>query len=61
MKKKSDEKKRANQACEDQNQMFVTTLNANDHKAYDLIINFGATQHMTFERKWFTTYESIVP
>jgi len=41
--------------------MFVVTLGANDHTAYDWIIDFGATQHMTFKRKWFTTYKSIVP
>jgi hypothetical protein len=29
--------------------------------AYDWIIDFNATQHMTFERKWFNTYESIIP
>ncbi len=49
MKKKSDEKEKANQACEDQEQMFVATLGANDHTTYDRIIDFGATQHMTFE------------
>jgi hypothetical protein len=36
-------------------------LSANDHMAYDWIIDFNITQHMTFEREWFTTYESIVP
>jgi hypothetical protein len=41
--------------------MFVVALGANDHTMYDWIIDFGATKHMTFERKWFTTYESIVP
>jgi hypothetical protein len=49
LKKKSDEKEKANQACEDQEQMFVATLGANDHTTYDRIIDFGATQHMTFE------------
>jgi len=28
--KKSDEKEKANQACDDQEQMFVTALSAND-------------------------------
>jgi hypothetical protein len=28
---------------------------------YDSIIDSDATQDMTFEREWFTTYESIVP
>ncbi len=60
-KKKSDEKKKTNQACEDQEQMFVTALSANDHARNNWIINSGATQHMTFEQEWFTTYESIVP
>ncbi len=60
-KKKNDEKEKANQACEDQEQMFVAALNANDHTTYDWIINSGATQHMTFKREWFTTYESIIP
>jgi hypothetical protein len=60
LKKKSDEKEKANQACDDQEQMFVTALNANDHARNDWIIDSGATQHMTFEREWFTTYESIV-
>ncbi len=41
-----------NQACENHEQMFVATLNANDHTTYDWIIDFGATQHMTFEQKW---------
>jgi hypothetical protein len=36
-------------------------LSANDHMAYDWIIDFGTTQHMTFEREWFITYESIIP
>jgi hypothetical protein len=31
LKKKSDEKEKANQACDDQEQMFVTALSANDH------------------------------
>jgi hypothetical protein len=60
LKKKSDEKEKANQACDDQEQMFVTALSANDHARNNWIIDFGATQHMTFEREWFTTYESIV-
>jgi hypothetical protein len=41
--------------------MFVATLGVNDHMTYDWIINFGATQHMTLKREWFTIYESIVP
>jgi len=61
LKKKNDEKEKVNQACEDQEQMFVAAFSANDHTTYDWIIDFGATQHMTFEREWFTTYESIVP
>ncbi len=59
--KKNDEKEKANQACEDQEQMFVATLGVNDHTTYNWIIDSGATQHMTFKREWFTTYESIVP
>ncbi len=59
--KKNGEKEKANQACDDKKQMFIATLGANDHTLYDWIIDYGATQHMTFERKWFTTYESIVP
>ncbi len=43
LKKKSDEKEKANQAYEDQEQMFVITLSANDHKTYDWIINSCAT------------------
>jgi hypothetical protein len=61
LKKKNDEKQKVNQVCEDQEQMFVAALSANDHTTYDWIIDFSATQHMTFKRKWFTTYESIVP
>jgi PAB1-binding protein PBP1 len=61
LKKKSDEKEKANQACEDQEPMFVAALSANDHTAYHWIINSSATQYMTFEREWFTTYESILP
>jgi hypothetical protein len=41
--------------------MFVVALSANDHTANHSIIDSSATQHMTFEREWFTTYESIVP
>jgi hypothetical protein len=61
LKKKSNEKEKANQACQDQEQMFIVALSANDHRTYNWIINFGATQHMTFKQEWFTTYESIVP
>jgi len=61
LKKKNDEKKKVNQACKDHKQMFVTTLSANDHTMYDWIIDSGATQHMTFEEEWFTTYERISP
>jgi hypothetical protein len=61
-KKKNDEKEKINQACEDHEQMFIMTLSANDHTMYDWIINSGAMQqHMTFEQKWFTTYERISP
>ncbi len=49
LKKKSDEKEKANQACENQEQMFVAALGANDQTTYDWIIDFGATKHMTFE------------
>ncbi len=51
-------KKKINQACEDHEQMFVVALSANDHTTYDWIIDFGATQHMTF-KQWFITYERI--
>jgi hypothetical protein len=61
LKKKSDEREKVNQACEDHEQMFVVTLNANDHTTYDWIVDSGATQHMTFEQEWFTTYERISP
>jgi hypothetical protein len=42
LKKKSDEKEKVNQACEDHEQMFVATLSANDHTTYDWIVNSGA-------------------
>jgi hypothetical protein len=61
LKKKSDEKEKANQACEYHEQMYVATLSANDHTTYDWIVNLGAMQHMTFEQEWFTTYERISP
>jgi hypothetical protein len=61
LKKKSDEKEKVNQACEDHEQMFVAALSANDHTTYDWIVDSGATQHMTFQQKWFTTYEHISP
>jgi hypothetical protein len=61
LEKKSDEKEKANQAYEDQEQMIVTALGANDHTTYNWIIDSGPTQHMTFKREWFITYESIVP
>jgi hypothetical protein len=35
LKKKNDEKEKANQACEDHEQMFVAALSANDHTMYD--------------------------
>ncbi len=59
LKKKNDEKEKANQACEDHKQMFITTLSANDHTTDDWIVDSGASQHMTFEQKWFTMYERI--
>jgi hypothetical protein len=61
LKKKSDEKKKTNQACEDHEKMLVAALNANDHTLYDWIVDLGATKHMTFEQEWFTTYERISP
>ncbi len=59
--KKNDEKEKVNQACEDHEQMFVVALSANDHTKYDWIVDSGATQHMTFEQKWFTMYKCISP
>ncbi len=50
LKKKNDEKEKANQVCEDHEQMFVATLSANDHTTYDWIVDSGAMQHMTFEQ-----------
>jgi hypothetical protein len=41
--------------------MFVVSLSANDHTTYDWIVDFGATQHMTFKQEWFTIYERISP
>jgi hypothetical protein len=35
LKKKSDENEKTNQACEDQEQMFIVALGANDHTMYD--------------------------
>jgi len=61
LKKKNDEKEKANQGCEDHKQMFVATLSANDHTIYDWIVNSSAMQHMTFEQEWFTMYEHISP
>jgi hypothetical protein len=49
LKKKNDEKEKANQACENQEQMFVVALGANDHTMYDSIIDSDAAQLMTFE------------
>jgi hypothetical protein len=60
-KNKNDEKEKVNQACEDHKQMFVATLSVNDHTTYDWIVDSGATQHMTFQQEWFTTYERISP
>jgi hypothetical protein len=39
LKKKNDEKKKVNQACEDHEQIFVVALSANDHTMYDWIID----------------------
>ncbi len=61
LKKKSDEKEKFNQACEDHEQLFVASLSANDHTTYDWIVDSGATQHMTFQQEWFTMYEHISP
>jgi hypothetical protein len=61
LKKKTSEREKVNQACEDHEQMFIAALSANDHTTYDWIVDSGATQHMTFEQKWFTTYEHISP
>jgi len=61
LKKKSDEKEKTNQAYEDHEQMFVAALSANDHTTYDWIVDSGATQHMTLEQEWFTTYDRISP
>jgi hypothetical protein len=61
LKKKNDEKEKAYQVCEDHEQMFVTTLSANDYATYDWIVDSSATQHMTFEQEWFTMYEHISP
>jgi hypothetical protein len=47
--KKTNEEEKANQACEYQKQMFVVALGVNDHTMYDWIIDYGATQHMTFK------------
>jgi hypothetical protein len=35
LKKKSDKKEKANQACEEQEQMFVAAFGDNDHMTYD--------------------------
>ncbi len=43
LKKKSNEKEKVNQACEDQKQMFVVALSVDDHTTYNWIINFSAT------------------
>jgi hypothetical protein len=40
LKKKNDEKEKANQVCEDHEQMFLVALTANDHTTYDSIIDF---------------------
>jgi len=61
LKKKNDEKEKVNQVCEDHEQMFIAALSANDHTTYDWIVDYGATQHMTFQQEWFTTYERIAP
>jgi hypothetical protein len=61
LKKKIDEKEKTNQACEDHEKMLVAALSANDNTTYDWIVDSGATQHMTFEQEWFTTYERISP
>jgi hypothetical protein len=61
LKKKSDEKEKVNQACEDHEKMLVVALSDNDHTTYDWIVDSGATQHMTFEQEWFITYECISP
>jgi len=49
LKKKNDEKEKVNQAYENQEQMFVVALSANNHTTYDWIIDSNITQHITFE------------
>jgi len=49
LKKKSDGKKKANQACEDHEKLLVAALSTNDHTTYDWIVDSGATQHTTFK------------
>ncbi len=67
LRKKSDEKEKANQACEDHEQVFVAAYVTEDHEqvfvatTYDWIVDSGATQHMTFEQEWFTMYKHISP
>jgi hypothetical protein len=50
LKNKNDEKEKANQACENQEHIFVVALSVNDHTTYDSIIDSNTTQHMTFKR-----------
>jgi hypothetical protein len=38
LKKKNDEKEKANQAYDDQEQMFVVALNANDHMVSSILV-----------------------
>jgi hypothetical protein len=35
LKKRDDEKEKATQACEDQEQMFIAALSVNDHTTYN--------------------------
>jgi hypothetical protein len=42
LKKKNDEKEKANQACENHEKMFVAALNVNDHTTYDWIVDSSA-------------------
>ena len=63
-KKKSDEREKANHAKFDDvehDYVFMAGLSVSIHTRQDWLVDSGATQHMTFQRHWFESYEEIEP
>ena len=63
-KRAADEKKkgeRANKASSDHDQLFVVAFTTTTDDKESWYIDSGASQHLTYRREWFETYETIAP